>query len=106
MADDDSTASASANSTSDPSALGEALGSISAAPALTPPKPASVVVRVKQEDVALVVSPILLPSSPLCLIWVNGGAGGGEVVNTYCISEIVSILKADTCSGGRWNNLN
>lgn len=64
VADDDSAASASTNTTSDPSALGEALGSISAAPAPTPPKPANVAVKVKQEDIALVVSPITHSSCP------------------------------------------
>lgn len=76
VADDDSAASTSTNTTSDPSALGEALGSISAVPAPTPPKPANVAVKVKQEDVALVVSPII-PSLLPSLFDLGGGGGGG-----------------------------
>ena len=89
---DDSAASAPTNTTSDPSALGEALGSISAAPAPTPPKPTNVAVKVRQEDVALVVSPIPFSSCPLCLVWVVVVAGDGKDL-LYVRNP--STLKAD-----------
>jgi len=79
MADDDSAASTSTNTTSDPSALGEALGSISAVPTPTPPKPVNVAVKVKQEDVALVMEQFEL-SKPKATDALR--KNGGDVVAT------------------------
>ncbi|KAF8475993.1 hypothetical protein BDZ91DRAFT_710712 [Kalaharituber pfeilii] len=53
---DDSAAPSSSTSTANPEALGAALGSITAAAAAAaPPKPATSAVKIKAEDVALVM---------------------------------------------------